>query len=282
MVLAIRNHFPTTETPHKHIIQEAHSHNSDKKIDEKSKDELEELIQTESIKEFDKLPFIHQSTILIQSGRLNELKVLLDSNPTIKDSINTPSKEDGRTLLTRASFGGSIKIIKYIVEELNADINIADAEEITPIMEAISSENYEVSKYLLENGADIHATNKLGADALTMALSGSDELIINELLKKGANPNHQWNNKKMSHLMLASRSGHLQTVKWLLEAGAHINEQDINLNQAIHYASSEGFTAVVKVLIDKGSNKSKKNKLEKTPKALALENNFKEIADLLP
>jgi ankyrin repeat protein len=283
MVLAIKNHFPSAESNHSHDhttenSKTEHSHH----IDEQSQEKLDQLIEKESKSEFNKLPFVHQSTILIQSGKLNELKSLITQRPDLVSSINTPSKEDGRTLLTRASFGGSLSIIKYLVEELKADVNIADAEKITPLMEAVSSENSQVSTYLLSKGADIHATNKQGADALTMALSGSNDSLIKELLKRGSNPNHNWNQKNFSHLMLASRNGHSNSVKVLLEAGASINAVDINSNQAIHYASSEGFIDIVKILIKNGSDTNKKNLKGKNPKDLALENNFKEIAELLP
>ena len=282
MVVTIKSYFSNPEIKSTETHSHSHKQDKDQHIDKESKDELTKLIETESMSEFDKLPFIHQSTILIQNGQLNEFKILVNKNPNIKLAINSSSKEDGRTLLTRASFGGSLAIIKYIVEDLGADINVADSEEITPIMESVSSENYEVSKYLIDSGANIHATNKLGADALTMALSGSNTLLVRDLLNKGANPNHKWNKKNMSHLMLSSRNGHFKTTQMLLAAGANINDVDNNQNTAIHYASTQGFKKIVELLIDKGSKTNKKNNLGKTAKDLARENNFKDIADLIP
>ena len=281
VVLAIKNHFPSKDQDqqhHEHTSKDTHKHNHE----EIETDPIAKIIEEQGQDHLKDLSFTNQSAIFIQQADLTSLKKLISDNPSIKSNVDSPSKEDGRTLLTRASFGGNLSIIKYLVEELGADIEKADAEKITPLMEAVSSENLEVFEYYLSKKIDIHATNKLGADALTMAMSGSSDEMISKLLRAGANPNHSWNKKNFSHLMLSSRNGNLLTSKLLLNAGAEINARDTEGNTALHYASAEGFTSIVKLLISRGSNLESKNTKNESAGDLALENGFKEIADLLP
>jgi ankyrin repeat protein len=285
VVLTIKNHFPHNEnshSDHSHTNSSKHKHDHDHSDHKGTSDAIDEIISDHQNEENNKLSFTNRTTQLIDSRDFASFKAYINENPSIKSKINESSKEDGRTLLTRASFGGDLRFVKYLVEELGADINASDSEEITPLMEAVSSENAEVFSYYLENGADIHAKNKLGADALTMALSGHNDKIILSLLKAGANPNHQWNKKNLSHLMLASRNGNVTAAKALLEHGAKINDTDIEGNTALHYASEEGFIEIVKILLNKNADKSIKNKKKKTAKEIALENSFTEIAALLP
>ena len=287
VVLTVKNYFFTDNTTlsnqqHERVNtpdDHAHDHSHDLHV-EKS---IDEIIEEQAHKEnFENLPFVHKADLILRSGTLEDFKLLISENGINSNNVDIPSKEDGRTLLTRASFEGKLEMIRYIIEDLKAQVNTADNDKITPIMEAVSTENEEIVNYLLEKGANIHATNKLGADALTMALSGSSEQIVAKLLSLGANPNHKWNKKNFSHLMLASRNGHLMSVKLLLKAGADINAKDTDGNIALHYACSEGFKDVVQFLLNRKSNPNTKNLRGLTPKDLAKQNNFTDIVNLFP
>lgn len=272
-------------TPHSHHSDErgheTHSHETHHHEPSKGHKSLDDIVNQDESFSFESLPLSHQSDILIKRGDLSSFKEFIKNNPNIKSSINKFSEVDGRTLLTRASFNGSLEIIKYIVESLGASVNTADKDQITPLMEATGSENMEVFKYLIEKGANIHATNKLGADALTMALGGPNEKMASLLIAKGADVNHTWNKTNFTYLMNASRSGHLKVVELLLNAKALVDERDNYGNTALHYASAEGFKDIVILLKSKGASLSLKNKLDQTPGDLALKNGFSEIEALL-
>ncbi|WP_127717486.1 ankyrin repeat domain-containing protein [Halobacteriovorax sp. HLS] len=286
VVLTVKNYFfqPPTHQTHEHHHQNEtsksdHQHDHDIEV-EKS---IDEIIEEQAHKEsYDNLPFVHKADLVLRSGSLSDFKELIQENGIDSTNVNTPSDEDGRTLLTRAAFEGKIEMIKYIIEELKAGVNIADKDQITPIMEAVSTENEDIVNYLIDQGADIHATNKLGADALTMALSGSSEHIVSRLLSKGANPNHKWNKKSFSHLMLASRNGHQMSVKLLLKAGAAVNDKDVDGNTALHYASAEGFDQIVKILLSAQASPNAKNAKGLSPKDIAAKNGFSNIEKLFP
>ncbi|OUS00166.1 hypothetical protein A9Q84_03005 [Halobacteriovorax marinus] len=282
------NTFFFTDSPDP-IQSQIDSHLSENQLSEKDHDDhhqhdhesLDKVVNQRESQSFEALPLSHQSDILIRKRDLRLFKTFVENNPILKTTINEYSKEDGRTLLTRASFNGNLEFIKYIVEDLKADINIADRDKITPLMEAAGSENFAVLKYLVESGANIHTENKLGADALTMALGGAHEEMVSLLISRGANVNHTWNKNNFSYLMNAARSGHLEVAKLLLNGKAKINQQDLDGNTALHYASSEGFIKLVELLKAKGASLTLRNQKNQTARSLAIKNGFKDIDQVL-
>jgi ankyrin repeat protein len=71
---------------------------------------------------------------------------------------------------------------------------------------------------------------------------------------------HTKNNAKRNKKLLdASRDGHLNSVKKLLEAGADVNAKDDYGDTALIGASKNGHTQIVKELIKEGADASAKN-----------------------
>ena len=54
--------------------------------------------------------------------------------------------------------------------------------------------------------------------------------------------------------MIASKNGHIEIVRLLLDKGAKVNEQNNRGNNALIIASINGYTEIVKLLIDNGAN----------------------------
>lgn len=268
------------------VFLENHDHNhehSNHQHQEKDQVDkvLEEAVFQSSSQSFESLPLAYQVDTLIQKGEFKKFKEILLDKKDIKTTIDEFSKEDGRTLLTRASFGASLPYIKFLVEELGADVNKADRDQITPLMEAAASENINVVSYLVSKNADVNALNKLGADPLTIALASGEAALARILLQNGSNPNLKWNKMNLTHLMNAARNGHLEVLKLLLDYSAEINAQDDKGNTALHYATSEGFSRIVKTLVSEGANKDLKNIKGETPLDIAISSDHKEIADAL-
>ncbi|GEM_PF-4276332 len=263
------------EKNHSHHTHQSHDDNDHHKHSEKDQIDqvIEEISTTDELQSFESLPFTYQIDQLIQKGDFKKFKATILAQDNIKDKINEYSPEDGRTLLTRASFGAPIAYIKFLVEELGADVNAADRDKITPLMEAAASENYEVVEYLIEKNADVNIQNKLGADSLTISLASGEASFATLLLENGANPNHMWNNKNFTHLMNAARSGHREVLNVLLKHSAQINTQDDQGNTALHYAASQGFTEIVQDLLKNNADKNIQNKEMKKPIDLARESN---------
>ncbi len=69
--------------------------------------------------------------------------------------------------------GGWLPAVKYLVEELGADVNARDLDARTPLHNAASRGDNEVILYLIERGADVHAVTRLGQTTVDMANSPS-------------------------------------------------------------------------------------------------------------
>lgn len=106
--------------------------------------------------------------------------------------------------------GPHLERIKELIEQ-GADINYKNG---SPLIEAIYSYT-EVSKYLIKNGADIHAQDDL---AFITACEVQDVSIFNYLINEGANINAQDNEA----FIRAAENGQLYITSRLEELGIDI------------------------------------------------------------
>ena len=64
---------------------------------------------------------------------------------------------------------GMLAAVKYLVEELHADVNARDADGNTPVHNAASRGDNEMIEYLVSKGADVKAVNRTGQTTVDMA-----------------------------------------------------------------------------------------------------------------
>ena len=69
--------------------------------------------------------------------------------------------------------GAWLPAVKYLVEEMGADVNARDLNANTPLHNAASRGDNEVILFLVEKGADVMAVNRLGQTTVDMANSPS-------------------------------------------------------------------------------------------------------------
>jgi hypothetical protein len=80
--------------------------------------------------------------------------------------------------------------------------------------------NHDTVRYLVEElGADINFPDKTGQTPLCLAASMGQLSVVRVLLKLGADI-EQKSNEGVTPLMVASGSKHQEIVKWLIKAGA--------------------------------------------------------------
>ncbi len=65
--------------------------------------------------------------------------------------------------------GGMLAAVKYLVEELHADVNVADHEGNTALHHAAARGDNEMIKYLVSKGADVMAVSREGRTTVDMA-----------------------------------------------------------------------------------------------------------------
>lgn len=163
------------------------------------------------------------------SGWADIVKLLLD-----KHADRTAVSEQGLTPLHLAARRLSPAIVRLLLETENPTIDAADSGGSTPLHCAIrnSSDDFlpinadnshgrsiEVITLLLDNKANLEASEKDGSTALHIAahygLDGLVELLLDKHAKLEAT-----NNKGMTPLRLAALAGHQNAVELLLARGA--------------------------------------------------------------
>ena len=104
--------------------------------------------------------------------------------------------------------------------ERGANIEEVNDEGYTPLMEAAREGHEEMVALLLSQGADINAqTEETQETALTLACCGGFLDVADFLIKAGADIGLG----ASTPLMEAAQEGHLELVKYLLEARANVN-----------------------------------------------------------
>jgi ankyrin repeat protein len=69
------------------------------------------------------------------------------------------------------------------------DVNHQNVVGVTPLMTAVANPEPQIARLLLIQGANVHAEDQNGRDALKLAVRVSDEpLVVKALLAAGADP----------------------------------------------------------------------------------------------
>lgn len=107
-------------------------------------------------------------------------------------SISSYSQSSGEKLF-KAIFEHNFEVIKKIVEEDKSLVNYVrkmnESFYIPVLMQAVVNDEFEISKYLIENGADINQTDGFKMTNLMWAANNQNVELTKLLLKKGADKN---------------------------------------------------------------------------------------------
>ena len=207
--------------------------------------------------------------------------------------------------------------ISYLKNQLEngADVNYQDNLGFIPVMIAARNGHYGITQFLLEYGANPCLQTLSRLTALHFAVENGNEQIIKELLNAGVNVNAV-NGDGVTVLSCAAKSGRKQVVKRLLQAGAKVDATDkkgmtalmaasnsetafllleygadFTLRakekpfwgwNALFFASKNGKTEVVRLLLEKGLHPDSSNGSDgERTLILAAQMNQKEIVRLL-
>ena len=168
--------------------------------------------------------------IACENGNEEMFNLLVENNA----DINTKSSW-GASALIYASEKGNINIMQYLIDN-GIDVNgKADDNGDTPLLWAVTGQNpYEASKLLIENGANVNATNYGGVAPATI-LAASTPKVVKLLKDNGADLDTKFLDY-YPPIAIAAGAGNLEIVKALVENGADVNyyPNDINYTAIFH------------------------------------------------
>lgn len=177
----------------------------------------------------------------IRAGDLATVKSLLDADPSLVSATNASGVSavlfaiySGRLeirdlLLSRgpvlqlhdAAAVGDLARVRELLANSSAQSNTYSPDGFPVVALAAVFGNLEVVRHLASHGANINsvATNATGYTALTGAVASGHTVIVDWLVRHGANPNYRYATG-YSPLLTAAANGHLEIVKLLLAHGA--------------------------------------------------------------
>ncbi|GCC38430.1 hypothetical protein chiPu_0016944 [Chiloscyllium punctatum] len=218
----------------------------------------------------------------IQEGNLSHLKEELGKDEGVLDAVlKGHFGRSGDTMLHYAARYGHLPILKYLVEELGANIELVNSDYKRALHEAASMGHRMCVSYLLAQGARIDCLKKADWTPLMMACTRKNLEVIKDLITSGASL-ALTNKDGWSSFHIACREGDPEIIQYFLEAdflatdalGAQslhratvtaqdeairflVTELGVNVNEratelkltALHYAAKEGHTNTIETLL---------------------------------
>jgi ankyrin repeat protein len=166
-------------------------------------------------------------------------------------NVNARADRDTTPLMYAAAFG-SLDSLK-LLQSAGADVNAQNAFGATALMCSVT-ERAKV-RLLLEQGADVNARSSTGRTALLLAAlhNGSDD-VVDLLLAKGADMRAQ-DNRGLTFLLAASAACNSRQVRIAVDQGLNVNANDASLGfTPLMNAAGNGDLESVKFLLAKGAH----------------------------
>lgn len=153
-------------------------------------------------------------------------------------------------------------------------------KEISTFVKAALNGNTSAVSTALENGMPVNQKDANGNTALMAAAFNGHKDTMQVLIDSEADVNLRVNNGVTP--LMAACGPYPQAVRLLLENGADVNATDRNESfTALMYASVEGLSPVVDILLEYGADPTMADEDNDTAADFARQRGFKELADKL-
>lgn len=163
-----------------------------------------------------------------------------------------------------AMIEGKEAAVRKVLDEnpsaANTDVSPEDQPwwRVPPLSVAACKGYLKIVELLLERGADIHAVNMHGDDALALAADHGHRDVVALLIEKGADPSRRGMHGRNA-LMAAARTGRAAVVELLLEQNRQpLNARDrdgpIGGKTALFLACKHGWLETVTLLLRAGAD----------------------------
>ncbi|KAJ8249614.1 hypothetical protein COCON_G00228300 [Conger conger] len=188
---------------------------------------------------------------LTQDGQLDSIKKELDENEELVHSIKKKHfGRSGDTLLHYAARHGHLSVVKFLVEDVEMDVELYNHDYKRALHEAASMSQEQCLSYLIAKGAKIDPLKKADWTPLMMACTRRNVPVVSELLAHGADPALK-NKDGWTCFHIACREGDPAVVQRLLQARPDAWRTESRTQRTpLHTAAMHGCEDVVRILLD--------------------------------
>lgn len=222
-----------------------------------------------------------------QEGAIKKFKFLVGEGEA--DLTITSDDEFGQNALHIATLRGRTEIVRYLTTQARVNFDTKDKKGYTSLFAAAENGYLEIVKILVEQtNADVNSKNGLEYESTPLMIASAHGHVdtVRYLLNHGAKlqVNHL-NLKVYSALSAAVEEGHAEVAKILVEEGdanVELRHED-HLWTVLHRAAYEGYLDIVKYLVEKaGANISARTGDGRdTAQTLAEKNGHPDVAQYL-
>jgi ankyrin repeat protein len=180
--------------------------------------------------------------------------------------------------------------------ELKLNVNKKDDDGFNPLHYATRQGSKEITKFLIENGADVNAESKFHKTALYYAIEANSAEVVELLIDKKADLTNalQWavefdrdnlcdlvyekaKDEFEEALLNAALKGRLEVCKYLCDRGADPTDFDKYGESSVHIAAIEGHLECVQYFLAQQQSVDIKNKAGETPLMKALSGKYEDM-----
>ncbi|MCX5753137.1 MAG: ankyrin repeat domain-containing protein [Candidatus Krumholzibacteria bacterium] len=147
--------------------------------------------------------------------------------------------------------GGNIQAVRQLVAADRSILATKEADGSTPLHIAAQSGNLDMTKLLLDLGADVKLGDNENSNALHVAAIGANTAVIDLLLAKGMDVNSADVNG-MTAVLFAGSRGKWDAVQYLASKGARLDCRATGGTGLVHFAARRGNLDVLKQLVAAG------------------------------
>jgi ankyrin repeat protein len=250
----------------------------------------------------------------IKFDEMNDLFMTIDLAKAAGVSLEKKNNTGETALLAAASaLGDEAELLQKLID-VGADKEAQDNDGKTPLMGAVTNQNFKKAaallsakvninakdhngdtalmlvakrperlkgtKFLLQHGADKEIKNNRGETALYQAAFYGKVEQLQELINAGADKEARDNNGDTPLIAALWDSNRIENAAALLNAGANINAQGMDRNTPLILAVHLHLPQAVKMLLDHNPDQTLRNDEKETAYDLAVRRGYKDIIAL--
>lgn len=150
---------------------------------------------------------------------------------------------------------GDFPRVKHLVADDPDLVDAVSGDGLTPLALAALGGNLEILEYLMAQGASVNivSENENRSTPLTGAVAKGNIDVVKVLLMHGADPNHVYGDGEFSPLLVAASHGKEGIVALLIQHGAYVNIRNKLGKTPLALAREKGYEAIAKSLTNAGA-----------------------------